>query len=685
MVKISDFLSTEQRTALQDNIGVQETAKQLNAQSTQAEGQYVDAALQKMAQAQSIARQENIQAIQLKAQEQYQLNNIFSNMQEVGLKTTGVLAAIDETNRRQQENTIASSWVGAKTAELTLGIKQGYKDILSQANPDGSDLFEKVQSFVNTKLAEAEKSAPNGAAIADFKKVGMSMFTQTLGSAIEDADKLRTNYTLNNIQKTINIKADDLRANPKDPTAYEYLQSIGATLKNSKISPLIADEAVKNAAEQLLAAQTDGYVASHEFAGAYDTINGGAFSSVLSDTKKQKMMESVFTAEVEYRKRLKEDVFKAEVATKVFNNQISEFASSKEKEVAGEIALGTFQTLVAGLESRQIDANGFVSGILNYAQQTNRFIPDNLSKAVGDTVMYGQNPETVAYTSRAITQSGKQADTNSLFKSLSSQAKAEAALITGYLNTMPPEEAIKKARFLTREYDEKMAAANVQDGIKQLNNLTDYNIYTDFQLFDDDRGQAQYATEVRAKVRDYLAVNVPYKEALDLAKSDVNAHYVSSSINKNTVMSDKTKYGTATVRYGVEQFYKTTEELSAFRNLFLNKVVDTIGTAGTVDIDNQNIIMTLADGSKQYTPFIVEPVPMQTEYEAQFPNMPKTFRIVNPEKPYEDPIAILKVDDAALKDKSIQQLKDKFSEELKWKEARSTALYKMYGITVEGK
>lgn len=653
MVKISDFLNTETRVALQEGTVVQDTTKQLNSQSTQAEGQYVDSALREMSQAQSIARQENQQAIQLKAQEKFQLNNIFNNLQEVQLKTVSVLGAINETNRKQQEATMAASYVGAEHAKMVLDLKKGYQEALSSANPDGSDLFERVQTLVNDRVAQAEAKAPNPLAVADIKKIGQQLTMSLLGTAIDGEDKLRTNYTLGNVQTTLNIYKDNLRADPNNTDAYEYLKATKSILENSKLNPLIVDEAMRNSAVELLSAQIDGHVGALEFEKAYSLVENKDFQSLVSDNQQQQLKQNIFTAEKTYLKEAHETNFKAQTFQKLQQNEITDFASPKEKEVAGELALQAFQELSSAFSSKQINEDTYLTGMMNYVKKTNRFIPPAFTKAVGDTIQHGTNPELVAQTANAVIAASRDSETNMLYGQLSTRVKAEAGLVARYMQTMSPAEAVKKARFMVNEFDDASVENNVKEGEKELAKLTDQNIFTKFQTFDDDRGNREYAADVRRVTREYLRTNVPYTEAFELAQKDVNSKYMSSKLNKNTLMSNGEKYGEATTKDAVEKYYRSDKELELFTNVAKMVVKNATSKNETVDWNNRRIVRKLPNGLVEYEPFVITAVPNKTELEHN-KGMPKTFQIINPEKPWENALEF-QVDDRQLRKTILDQ------------------------------
>lgn len=453
MVKISDFLNTEQRVAVQNNSYGQEAVKQLADAGLQAEGQYVNNKLQEASREKANARSQAMQAAQIKANEKYQLQNIYGNLQEVQLKTVQTLAAIDEANRQQQEKAMASTYVLNTEVDYALKAKQKMKEIVNSSKPDGSDIMEQFNNWHNEYNIEAEKNAPNAQAIASLKNLNANNMIKFGGYAIDAAESKRTQYVVDGINSVINTKVDEAKMSPDsfDPTA--EMQGIKAILESSKIDPTTVDKVLTNAASNFYASQIDGFVNNLEFNKAKDLLITDGAKNLLSPEQRAKQFDNITKANIEYYKEAFKQQEVSEALIKFDEGNLSpaegEKLSSQAKDSLADAITDRMNSILSADADRSAKATE-----LTRLLKSNAYLPPNVYTDINSKLQVGSYEERVLL-SNSINQVFKDKDAKHLVDGINKELFAEALIVANYSRTLKDEDAVTTAQALTRAEDKK--------------------------------------------------------------------------------------------------------------------------------------------------------------------------------------------------------------------------------------
>lgn len=633
MVKVSDFLNTEQVVAIQKT-AYADTATINNAgQTLQNESQLVNQAINDAANEKARMKSLSMQNAQVQAQAKLQLNNIYGGLEEINLKTVGTLAAIDEQNRRQKEEALAQSYLLSETTKFQVEAQQAYKQIKASAQKDGEDLLPKVQDWVNTKLADMEQRAPNAVAISSLKSFGAKALVQYGGQAVEDADNMRTNYALDLNNEALNSARQLLISNPLDSDATSIVRGLTDNLKEFGIDPEVIRKQENAYAASIVDAQVEGFVNQGEFNTVAQMLKSDFVNKTLTPGQIDGLKKSAYSAEVEFNKAIANQTKTATIEAAFFGqNSITKNTDSKTKQIAGELFADKLNQLHARFTPEQ--ANGYLTAVTQLFKDTNRFVPDEAINNIEDVLSNNSNGALVATLAQAVTLMGKDGDTNAAFSQISKQSKAEAFLISKFINTMSPEEAIKAARFRTREFDKELVAQNLKEANKELSMEDNKSIFTKLFIFDTDRGQDQVAAEFRSSVLEYVNSGLQYQEASKLVLNEMQNSYIKSEFNENTILSNGDSYGTDSVRHGIEHYLPSETEQNVLRTVMMDKVNRVAGNQNwKVDLEKNQFISS--NGNVTETrPFILQPIEYKTDYLYNQSGV-LAFELVNPERPYE--------------------------------------------------
>lgn len=469
MAKISDFLNTEQRVAIQNNSYGQEAVAQLASQSTQAEGAYVNNQLQEASREKANARTQAMQAAQIKASEKYQLQNIYGNLQEVQLKTIQTLSAIDEANRQQQEKSMASSYVLDVEVDYTLKAKQKMKEIVNNSKQDGSDIMEQFNNWHNEYSIEAEKNAPNALAIASLKNLNANNMVKFGGIAIDEADNKRTNYIIGKQNSVINKKADEAMSDPKSFNTSAELKAIDINLEASGISPEERQKVLRNAASIIYSNHIDGYIVKElDFASAKNLLMTEDAQLLLTPEQRAKQFDHITKAQIEYYKQSFKQQEVSEALIKFEEGNLSPVEGEKLSSQAKDMLANAITDRMNNILSADVDRSAKATELTRLLK-SNAYLPPNVYTDINSKLRVGSYEERVLL-SNSINQVFKDKDAKHLVDGINKELFAEALIVANYSRTLKDEDAVTTAQALTRAEDKK--GLNLEQFNKELVEIT---------------------------------------------------------------------------------------------------------------------------------------------------------------------------------------------------------------------
>jgi hypothetical protein len=603
MAKISDFLNTEQRVAIQNNSYGQEAVKQLADQSTQAEGAYVNNQLQQASREKANARTQAMQAAQIKASEKYQLQNIYGNLQEVQLKTIQTLSAIDEANRQQQEKSMASTYLLNTEVDYALKAKQKMKEIVNNSKPDGSDIMEQFNNWHNEYNIEAEKNAPNALAISSLKNLNAKNMIEFGGMAIDAADNKRTQYVINGINSVINTKVDEASMSPDSFNPTAEMQSIRAILETSNINPSVIDKVLANAASNFYASQIDGFVNNLEFDKAKGLLITDGAKELLSPEQRAKQFDNITKTHIEYYKTSFKQQEVSEALIKFDEGNLSPAEGSKLSSEAKDMLANAITDRMNNILSADVDRSAKATELTRLLK-SNAYLPPNVYTDINSKLQVGSTQERVIL-SNVIQQVFKDKEAKHLVDQIDKELFAEAMVISNYSRTLKDEDAITTTQALTRAPSVVKDLKPISD---ELLNLTANDIASDAGIISETYGtffdpdiDVDFAPDL---VREYNDMaTLAYKKTGDIKKAkEIASTYVSGLFSTSEIngVPEVMEIAPEKAYYG--------EELDYF-NTRLDEVLNELATTNGWTLSEDKRSYTYKDGDLEKTaPLKIMPI-----------------------------------------------------------------------------
>jgi len=626
MVKISDFLSTEQNVAIQNNAYAQETQKQLADDGLQAEGQYVNNQLQEASQEKAQLKSKAMQANQLKAQEKYQLNNIFGNLQEVQLKTINTLAAIDEQNRKQQEAALASASVLETGVNYGLQAKKTLNDIIANSASDGSDVLSSFQDWHNNFFVEAEKKAPNSKAIAALKNMNAQNLAEFGGKAIDAADKLRTNHAVNLVNASVESSLQELRENPESNNITGVMGSAKAIFDSQNINPLVVDDIMKQIGANVVSAQVDGLVGKMDFAGAKSLLSSDGITNILSPEQISKQYRNVISAQKESVEQIHVQTLTSDAMVKYQNNNLSEYdAKLLPKEVQKQIGLSVvsnLQDILAGDEDRSIKATRITSTL-----KSNSYQPPEVFEYMSSVLRSGTDQEKVLV-ANSLDMVFDDKETKHIIEKVNKDLFIESQLIAQNSRYMKDTDAVVQAQNLLRS-PVVITKEELSDFNKTLATIDIGKIQDEAGIIPEQEGllrwvsEAETSPELMGTFREVATLvrskGLSEDDSLKMAYKHVGALYSTSEVNGVSEIME----------ISPERVYPTESLRAEFDTQVSIKLDELAAEQGWELSEDKRSYTSTIDGVKYKSPLKIMPVPSVTYFQHKSQSPVTTWMIID--------------------------------------------------------
>jgi hypothetical protein len=361
MVKINDnqggaYLSTTLRNPVTNTPQVKAEGRE----AVQASQQLTNNLVQKANQERQEAAQSAARAKEIQFQGENTLKNLDIKLQETALSTMTNLALMDEKNRQARENDVANSYILKQTSELALKAQVFNQENRKNAGRYGEGLFENTQNWVNSQLTELEKNAPNELARVKLQSYAADFKVKQIGNAIQEADSMRKEGLVIDVQETIEMAAKQAYA---DTTQFDLDTTISRTSAVLAAAGIDKNKVVKinqANAEKIILARMDGLLDTGNFKQIKEDISklGGDISidSLLKVLDKAEKLEQN-TINNNYKELLKKNVTDQYLKGEFTGAEHTDF-----KKAAGEVFINTAIEFEKQMQETG-DVSVFVNGI----------------------------------------------------------------------------------------------------------------------------------------------------------------------------------------------------------------------------------------------------------------------------------------------------------------------------------
>lgn len=608
MVKISDYLNTELRTAPTETGQAFNVVQQLASQANQGEGNLVNQKINQATSLENQRRNDAMQQQQIQALAANKMNEIYSGLQTTQLKMIGTLALIDEKNKQQQEKAQSTTYGLTAITGAKLDSDQYLIQLQNQPG-DGSSVLPQTQKYVNEQINNILANAPSDRAKADLMPSLTKHYGDILGQGIKIADEKRVNYNANNIENSTKNLEKNLYSNPDDSSVYEMLPALQKAMEVSGMKPDQASAQNQKIAERLYQANIDGYLQKGDFGKAKGFLYGALKNDFLNASQITGMANNIATLEEKTNKELLKQQENVQSVTAYNLNQFEPLtATTQQKDAVREYTFQQLNGIKQQLDSGQIDDSGFINKVTNFIAQRPNYVDPTVMKVMAKGISSGEDLKMAANYTQILSTLANNPDTSNLIQGLSPEELAPMNYVAEHMGSSNINDVIKEARTIQgtdpqnpiykarsemwkSDVSKTFAAYDVQSDIIDKTNMSswfhsepDYN--TDMVKSD----HMEYAKRAFLQTGD---VNTA-KRTADMM---INLNFGKSSVNTGALMSNGQRITTEAMESAPEMIYQSPESMKVFMDKF-QQGANEIATANGWTTDWKNRQFVKEDGSR---------------------------------------------------------------------------------------
>lgn len=225
------------------------------------------------------------------------------NMAESYIKTNQILlqginsvAAIDEAKRKEEEDTVAKTFLLNTTNQMTTDYMKFLDQANSTMNPDGSGYHTTIQDYLNNQIEQYTNAAPNEKAKLEFYTKASEFKVKAIQNALNVESDARKNYRIGLVETSANNVINQTYLNPNNADGYmSSLDGIKTVLKQNGFNEAQSSEFIKAKTEDLRTAQIKGLLNKGEGLQAESLLSTDAFTSTLAPNRFDSLQREVLT------------------------------------------------------------------------------------------------------------------------------------------------------------------------------------------------------------------------------------------------------------------------------------------------------------------------------------------------------------------------------------------------------
>lgn len=369
-------------------------------------------------------------------------------LQQSSVNLIGVLASINEEQKKKQEKSINESWLASQKFNIESGYTADTQQALTNIAPDGSGYANGRIAYYDKALISAKEHAPSMDAFLDLYKEVQVRKVDTYKKAAEIEQNQRVSFNQNMIDSGVNSMVNTVRTNPTlVSNAITNLSTLDKALKaNGKSDTEIKDYKLRS--EQTLVSEAiNGFIDSKNMDGAKNLLLNNKALNQLEPKSYNKIVDDIHTANERLIKDQEQNAEKAKIQSLIINKAVDRTYPGVTEE--GDKMFSTFaNSSLSNIDSKGID--GVVNDLYGFLNEYGFAMGNKTSGRLAGIISNSQDPVQVAAYSLLINKLSKNPQTAgaNVYKELGDKDSiAEATLIGNYVeNGVEPAEAMRLAR-----------------------------------------------------------------------------------------------------------------------------------------------------------------------------------------------------------------------------------------------
>lgn len=351
--------------------------------------------------------------------------------------TMNVVSAIDEQDKIKEERVRAKNYVENKKIRLTEDLIKTEKDLRNKPTEDGKGYSQHVVDWMNARIQEDIKSAPNEEAQSEYLKYTGDLKVRTLENALIQEKDMRRGTRLANIAETTSsmnrIATDTPEAVPS------LLDSIGTYEDLMRIDGFTDEEIAQqkdNMINSLRKGQIQGLLGAGDPEGALNAVLSEEFFDVSTSTFIDTLEKSVLGLE----DKRKEILSQTDIKQTLEKSRGNLLVKDADKKKAADMQFENLVDNLAGSEPVQQQFNM----IAHFSRSGD--VIGTKTKAFFEAKVRSSDSEEAVVHSNVIMALADNPSTSHLIADLDSRTVKEALKISRLSRGMSPTDAVELVR-----------------------------------------------------------------------------------------------------------------------------------------------------------------------------------------------------------------------------------------------
>lgn len=432
MVKINEsYIANEMRGSTEIKPQVQQTNAGLENLSKNS-----SVTLRQLSQVQENAARESAKNKELEFQKKSILEKLDSSLSGLAVDTVSKLVTIDFQNQQSKDKELADSYLSKEKTRTLVDFTNFYNENKTKAGKYGEGLFESTQDWINNRLLEIEKNAPNELAKHNLQDFAATFKVSGLEKAISDKQTIR-NYSL------ISDIGDHAQILSNDPNStFADIDGLEPQLIKTGVPRDQVEKAMTSIKENFAISKINQTLNSKDFELAKEMLDNPRFQTDISPTK---LLATINRTEKLEEKWIKENNKKFKEASAIDRFEKNELTSleAKDPDIKKYIENSVYHKSVALEPLLEVEPAAYIEGILDVVTKNPNVQLDAYNKVLSSGLQ-SEDPNKVLANAAVINKIKDDSKYNAVYSQLTEETQARATLITELAKVYSPQTTLNK-------------------------------------------------------------------------------------------------------------------------------------------------------------------------------------------------------------------------------------------------